>query len=155
MSSGVSVKGIPQLRARLEGLKRSRVEISKTWALRTTALAKEKHQPHKKTGVTSASIAPRNVSEHGAEVHAGGAAVYLEEGTRAHDIRPRKAKVLAFAPNGTGRLSGAPRKGGPVIFAKKVHHPGTKAYPFLGPAAHEALDEVGVKVFVDEWNRSA
>jgi len=44
---------------------------------------------------------------------------YLEYGTRPHDIFPRYRKSLKFD------------SGGKSIFAKRVHHPGTKAYaPF-------------------------
>lgn len=152
---GYSVKGMTQLRARLNGLNKGRAKIARQWALKTTRLAKEKHRPNKKTGVTMASIAPRHVSERGAEVKAGGAAIFLEKGTRPHVIVPRNKKVLRFAPAGSRRLSGAPRKGAKMIFTKRVNHPGTKAYPFLGPAAREALDVVGVKVIVDEWNSAA
>lgn len=48
---------------------------------------------------------------------------FLEYGTRAHKIRPKRAKALRF----TGR-SGQP------VFAREVNHPGTKADPFMGPA---------------------
>jgi hypothetical protein len=48
-------------------------------------------------------------------------ALFLEEGTKPHVIRPRTAKVL-FWPAG---------RGGPA-FATKVNHPGTKAYHWLG-----------------------
>lgn len=151
-----TIKGMPQLRARIEGLKRAKDDIPKQWALRTTVLAKQKHRPNKKTGVTSASIAPRSITKSGAEVKAGGAAVFLERGTRPHIIRPRKGKFLRFAPKGSPvRLSGAPKVGSEVVFARKVNHPGTKAYPFMGPAAREALGDLGVKVLVDGWDRAA
>lgn len=145
-----------QLRARLTALDRGREQIARKWALETTRLAKIKHRPNKKTGITSASIAPRNVTPKGAEVKAGGAAVYLESGTRPHVIRPRRKKMLRFAASAGGRrLSGAPRRGADVVFARRVNHPGTKAYPFLGPAAREAVGAVGVKVLVDEWDGAA
>ncbi|SHT27460.1 Uncharacterised protein [Mycobacteroides abscessus subsp. abscessus] len=46
-------------------------------------------------------------------------AVYVHEGSRPHLIRPRNAKALRF------------QIGGRTVFAKLVHHPGTKARPFL------------------------
>lgn len=49
------------------------------------------------------------------------AATYVIHGTKAHIIRPRKASVLAFKPRGGGR----------TVFAKIVHHPGTKPNNFL------------------------
>lgn len=53
-------------------------------------------------------------------------ALWVEEGTKAHVIRPRKKKALRWASNGTGAEGWR--------FAKKVNHPGTKAKPFLKPA---------------------
>lgn len=60
---------------------------------------------------------------------------WLDEGTRAHVIRPRRAKRLRFQRGGfraktsVGKLeSGAGRPAsGPVIYSKGVRHPGTKA----------------------------
>jgi len=48
---------------------------------------------------------------------------FLEEGTKAHTIRPRSAKVLKFR----GR-------GGKMVYAREVHHPGTPALHVLGTA---------------------
>lgn len=158
MASGVSVRGIPQLRARLAGLSKARGQLTREWAIKTTALAKVKHRPNKKTGVTSASIAPRLVTPTRAEVKAGGAAVFLEQGTKPHDIVPRRRKALRFADTangGSARLSGAPRTGSRVVFRKRVHHPGTRAYPFMRPAAREAAQGLGVGTLVDAWNESA
>lgn len=47
------------------------------------------------------------------------AASFVLNGTQAHDIRPRTKKVLRF------------QMGGLVVYAKVVHHPGTKANNFL------------------------
>lgn len=57
--------------------------------------------------------------------------LYLEKGTKAHTITPRRAGgVLRFVKNGT------------VIYARKVKHPGTKAQPFLVPANEKAGREL-------------
>lgn len=56
-------------------------------------------------------------AEYGADV---------EYGTRPHIIRPRNASVLAF-----------PGAGGETVFAKEVRHPGTRAQPFMTPAAEQ------------------
>lgn len=69
-----------------------------------------------RTGIARGSIQLSQVNESGAVV--SGSAKYLpsiEEGTRAHVIRPKNAKVLAF------------NAGGQKIFAKSVKHPGTPA----------------------------
>lgn len=50
-------------------------------------------------------------------------ASYVEEGTPAHEIYPRRAGALAFV----GRA-------GELQFARRVNHPGSRAFPFMGPA---------------------
>lgn len=99
----VEVKGMRQLRVRLEGLKQGRSKITQQWALRTTALAKEKHRPHRKTGTTSASIRPAWTT-NSATVKVGGAGLFLERGTglygpkkKKYIIKPKNKKALFFA----------------------------------------------------------
>lgn len=60
-------------------------------------------------------------------------AVFIEEGTKAHVIRPKNKSFLAFYADGK------------QVFAKKVNHPGTKAYPFLEPAV-----EKNVPAFIEK-----
>lgn len=54
-------------------------------------------------------------------------AEYLENGTQPHDITPKNASVLHFVVNGND------------VFARKVHHPGTKALKFVENSVNEAL----------------
>jgi hypothetical protein len=54
----------------------------------------------------------------------------LEEGTRPHDIVPIRAEALRFM------------LGGNVVFAKRVHHPGTKPMPFMKPSLAEKRVEI-------------
>ena len=53
-------------------------------------------------------------------------AVFVEDDTRAHEIRPRNARMLRW------------ERSGEVHFARVVRHPGTRAKPFMGPAAIKA-----------------
>lgn len=56
----------------------------------------------------------------------------VSEGTRAHEIRPKSARALAF------------RTSGGMVFATVVHHPGTKANPYVEDGlkrAYSRLDE--------------
>lgn len=53
-------------------------------------------------------------------------AAFVENGTRAHDILPRRKKVLRFVQNGA------------VRFASAVHHPGTAPRPFMADAKERA-----------------
>jgi hypothetical protein len=56
-------------------------------------------------------------------------AAFVETGTRAHIIAPRNAQALRWYDS----------NGGPV-FAKLVHHPGTRPEPYLRPALWAAVD---------------
>lgn len=55
--------------------------------------------------------------------------IFIEYGTRPHDIIPVSKKVLADARQG-------------IIFGKLVHHPGTMAQPFMQPALEDNLDRI-------------
>lgn len=62
---------------------------------------------------------------------------YVHDGTRPHIIRPRNARALRFVI------------GGRVVFAKVVHHPGTRARPFLDRALHEVTRGRGYRITDD------
>jgi len=51
------------------------------------------------------------------------------DGTRPHEIVPRRARVLRF-----------PASGGGYVFAMRVNHPGTKPNPYLTNALQAARD---------------
>lgn len=57
----------------------------------------------------------------------------VEFGTKAHIIRPRKKKALAFTPGGGFRFWDESGR----IIRKSVKHPGTQAQPYLRPAVQE------------------
>jgi hypothetical protein len=82
-----------------------------------------------RTGYTRSTIRAQNPRVTGmalrANVTAGGAAVFLQKGTRPHLIVPRRAKVLHFYWDKVGR----------EVFLPRVNHPGTRANPFLTIAA--------------------
>jgi phage gpG-like protein len=62
-------------------------------------------------------------------------AEYVHDGTRPHVIRPNRRQALRFVV------------GGRVVYAKVVHHPGTRARPFLTRALMEVSRQRG-------WNYS-
>jgi hypothetical protein len=66
-----------------------------------------------------------NVANYAAVVH---------DGQQAHDITSASGKMLKFTPAGEG----AP------IFRRVVHHPGTKARPFLRTAGEEVTGRPAV-----------
>jgi hypothetical protein len=86
-----------------------------------------------RTGNLRSSQAPPVLTNPGTRIIAviqnnAAYAIYVHEGTRPHEIRPNQRKVL------TGwQFEGAP------VFAKRVHHPGTKARPFLRMAVVEVF----------------
>lgn len=163
----MSLQGAPQLRARMEAVAKTGPDISKRWQAETVRLAKLKVQ--RKTSNTSRSIQPRGTDE---VVAASKVAVFLEYGTAPHVITPKAKLALRWAASSSDRrLTGSPRgrydaahkpisalaKSVGFIFAKIVHHPGTRPYPFLGPASVEALQKIALKgqVFIDRWNGAA
>lgn len=112
-----------------------------------------------KTANLQRTIRPGDVSRSRAEIRAGGTrqvgyAAAVELGTRAHVIRPRKAKVLAWG--GSRRLSGSLRSGSkPTHFARSVRHPGTRAKPYLRPGLQKAATTFGLDTIVKLWNGAA
>jgi hypothetical protein len=114
------------------------------------------HQVTRRTGFAGRTITTEGVTATQAATVARSYAVYLDRGTRPHVIRPNKAKVLAWAASGSGRrATGATRKGykGAMVFARAVHHPGTKPYPFMVPGAERAVAQSGLAdKIVAAWN---
>lgn len=153
------VQGYGQLKARMTAI--SGKGLPKLLGLATVRNAKL--AVRRKTGTTGRTIRMTTVTEHSVTVEAGGAAVFLEEGTKPHIITPRAAKALRFAASGVSTtLAGRVRTGevarigsGAFVFAKSVHHPGTKPYPFLRPGAQKAVKEYGADAVVELWNKSA
>ncbi len=107
------------------------------------------------TGETRRSIRFRGAkrTERGAEGSFGtesANAARLEKGTAPHEIRPKFAGGDLQGPTrrsqgrraagdiGTTRVALKWTAGGQVHFARIVHHPGGRSFPFMGPAAIKA-----------------
>jgi HK97 gp10 family phage protein len=58
-------------------------------------------------------------------------AAFVEFGTKPHVIEAKNKKALMFV------------SGGQTVIVKKVHHPGTKAQPFVQPAFDAWVDTLG------------
>ena len=94
--------------------------------------------PQGKTGGLKKSIRQRRLGPLSFTVEAGApCAVFVERGTRPHEIRPVRARALRF------------EVGGGVVFARLVRHPGTKPQWFMRRAVEFCRDRVKV-----EWLRS-
>lgn len=80
-----------------------------------------------KTGALRGSIRGRFLRRGEGEIVAlAKHATYVEEDTKPHEIRARRAATLRWE-DGDG-----------VHFAQRVQHPGTKGQPFMGPAYFKA-----------------
>ena len=75
-----------------------------------------------RSGETRGTIQSNEFGAYG-EVRMGGAAVFLESGTKPHVILPKTGNLLRFV------------MAGQVIFARKVNHPGTQPRPVMKNAA--------------------
>lgn len=112
----------------------------------------------RRTGNLRRTIRLGDVGRDHVSIKAGGSrdvgyAAAVEFGSRAHDIVPVRAKVLAWG--GPRTLGGRLRKGGKAThFARRVHHPGTRAQPYLGPGLKTAAEE-GSDIIVEIWNGAA
>ena len=131
--------------------------------LQIRSVAESKKLVPRKTGNLGRSIVPGAILGDSAWVHANANyAAFVELGTGPHDIKPVRARMLAWpdVKNGAStRLSGRARtrggqRQGPFAFAKLVHHPGTKAQPFLMPGAKAAVGSVGRDFIIDRWNKA-
>lgn len=82
-------------------------------------------------------------------------ASFVENGTRAHIIEPKRRKMLAWfndARDEAGRFAA----GRGVIFAHRVQHPGTRPMPFMGPAylKAQAVLEAQILVAIEHAQKS-
>jgi hypothetical protein len=138
----VSLKGSPQLRARLKAIKTTFKPYGRDWADETVKIAKPM-VPHK-TGRLRASIRRRNATQRKATVVAHFTAYFIDKGTKRHDITPRKGKALKF------------NKANRTIFSRKVDHPRTSARPFRERAAREGLRRHPMAAaLIKQWNDAA
>lgn len=109
-----------------------------------------------KTGNLRRQIHVGQISGDTATVVAGATySVVIERGSRSHIIVPRNRKVLAWG--GPRRLSGSLRSGGQAThFARRVHHPGTRARPFLLPGMQRAVEKAGLaSSIIRPWDEAA
>lgn len=150
-----NIKGLRQLLTRFEAIKPN-AGLMRNLAL--SAIREQKILVPRKTGNLGRSIVLGSVSATRAETKATAKyAAFVERGTRAHVIKPRRAKVLAWpATSGDARQSGSVRKSGNLRFARRVNHPGSKPKPFMMPGAKRAVEQAGFRgIVIDAWNDAA
>ena len=150
--------GKQQLEARLRALASPELGEKVLTRLGLSTVREAKLLVRRRTGNLGRSIHIASKSATSVVVVASASyAADVEFGTRPHTITPKAKKALRFAASpGGARLSGTPRKGAAVVFAKVVHHPGTRPYPFLLPGAKAAAKSSDLDVAVVEtWNSGA
>ena len=149
----VQLLGVTSLQRRLAAISGPGALDQIMGLIALAAVREEKLLVHRKTGNTGRSIHVDSVTGGTATLSAGGAAVFLEFGTKPHTITPKAAQALRFAASpGGARLTGSPRSGAEVVFARVVHHPGTHPYPFMLPGAVAAVQQAGIDPIIDAWN---
>lgn len=136
------LKGARELRARLKAIKQTFKPAGREWADEAVLIGKAIIR--RRTGKTAASIRRKNSTQRRATVAARHVAFFIDKGTVAHTIRPRRARHLVF------------RTGGRTVFSKRVNHPRTSAHPFRERMAREALRRKPMAVtLIALWNRAA
>lgn len=137
-----NVRGSKELRARLRAIRQTFKPAGREWAEETAEIMS--HSVPVRTGRLQRSFRVKNASQRRASVAGHFTAFFIDAGTKAHEIKARKAPRLIFTA------------GGNTIFAKKVNHPATKAAPFRERSAKEGLRRKPlVAKLVELWNRAA
>lgn len=152
-----------QLQARLRAIGETRPMMDQ---VAREGVAEAKRLVPRRTSNLARTIRVERVTDDVAAIIAGGSrqagyAAVVELGSRPHVIRPRRKRVLMFSRNPAARrLSGSVRtanrrSGEGVIFARIVHHPGTRPQPYLVPGLQNAASRIGLRGIVAAWNGAA
>ena len=147
----MSVEGMDALLRRMKAIGEPRPLLR---ALQFATIHEAQALVPRRTGLLQRRILPGALTDGFAIVKADTPyAAPVEFGSKPHIIRPRNARVLAWG--GSRRLSGRLRSGSkPDHFAAFVHHPGSKAHPYLIPGAKKATEGMD-DVIVKQWNGAA
>lgn len=159
----VTLIGYQQLEARLNAIKGTAFGADVMKQLGGLAVREQRAlmytQVTRKTGQAGRQIVLGDVSATEAATVAYNYTVFLDRGTKPHDIAPKNKRVLRWPTSSAGlRLTGRPKKSyaGGFAFARLVHHPGTRAYDFMIPGAVKAI--AGAKLadrIIARWNEAA
>ena len=160
-----NVQGTDALLRRLDAIKtKSGRTMLQQIQLEAVRNAKFNARRFTKTGRLERSIEKGTLADDYCIVKAtAGHAAYVELGTRPHKIPVGSKGFLAWPEKGTPvRLTGkatrgANRAGGNYVYTRRaVNHPGTKAQPYLVPAAKRAIKEnLGTEAIIKNWNDAA
>lgn len=165
MPTQVTLKGGPELRARLDAISRPFPPIAERWVGK--ALPDMRSDAPSRTGAGRASIRPGVLSLRPGKIVIKGDfwLIFMDKGTKAHYIRPqrdsfsRRHWITSVDRSGPEKGYGNPKwlkfdGGGGTIFARKVHRRRMRPRPFITMAAQNAIkppmmsDEI-----IGLWNR--
>jgi hypothetical protein len=136
------LRGSKELQARLKAIGQAFKPIGRKWADDTSEAARPKVPVT--TGRLRGSFRRRNATAKRATVVGHYTAYFIDAGTKPHVITPKRARGLVFE----GRSG--------TVFARKVHHRGTRAQPFRAKAAREGLRETDMAAQLTKlWNEAA
>ena len=138
----MSLKGTPQLRARLKALGKVFKPAGREWGDEYVHVARP--MVPVATGRLRQSIRVKNNTQRRTTIAAHYTASFVDAGSVAHPITPRKGSRLSWS------------QGGRTVFARRVNHPGVRARPFRARAAHEALRRKPLaEALIKQWNGAA
>lgn len=137
-----TIRGTPEFKARLKAAGQMFKPYGREWADEYVNVARP--MVPVVTGKTRMSVRRRNASQRKATVQALFTAIFIDEGTQAHTIVPRRAKALYFTSGGSSH------------FVPKVNHPRTRAHPFRQRAMDESIRRKPMADrLIREWNGAA
>lgn len=125
------------LRARFENLRQVPRDFTSDWADETVRRIRQTKPPSDRP---ASSRFTTKANERRGGVYGAFWWIFVDRGTKAHDIVARRGKALRF------------EKGGQTIFARKVRHPRMKRRPFISAAAQGARDQFGIDLIIKAWN---
>ena len=142
----MALKGSRELRARLKAIRLVFKPAGKDWADHTAVEAKRRIAAvgAVDSGATRDSIRRRNATQRKATVVGHYAVNFIDAGTKAHDIKPKRVSNLKF------------ETGGRTVFTKKVHKRAQPARPFKKASAEAGLRKTDlIGELVNLWNKAA
>ena len=136
------LQGADGLRDRFKAIRLTFKLYGGTWA--DTTAAEARRRVPVSTGRLQRSIRRKSATQRRATVVGHYSANFVDAGTKAHDIRAKRAPRLIFQVDG-----------GRTIFAKKVHKQRVAARPFKKDSAQAALRRHPMReTMIDLWNRA-
>jgi hypothetical protein len=139
-----TLKGSPELKARLKAIKQTFRPYGRKWATATTKRARSSARFQDRTGKGRRSIRVKSASQKRATVVASYYVAILDRGNKAYTITPRRAANLVF--QGYGR----------TVFAKKSERRARSGMGFGKRSAEDALRDVPMAAeLIRQWNDAA